>query len=301
MAGINSVDWDAMSDEERAEKEYVLKQLKDVPDGKSPLALPAKPSTYEGIDPDIQKILYRAEADTHAVRQENLALFEKNRELEEVSLTDKLTKLPNRRAFEDALPNAVARANRTEKNIYLIMMDMDYFKSVNDQYGHDNGDVVLKQLAKLLQRLCEENGKPFRWGGEEFTVILDAEDDDEARSFCEKIRQEVEDHEFIISGKTILHKTMSIGFCSLAINAGKMAKDVPISSRSADKTYEQKQSEIVQKLVDKALYAAKAGGRNTVVKVGEKKYRDFLRQFKLEQRNKIRQERLSRNKPGNQV
>ena len=301
MTGVNSVDWENMSDDEQAEKKAILKQLESAREGKLPLALPKKPSTYEGIDPDIQKILYRAEADTHAVRQENLALFEENIDLKDASLTDKLTKLPNRRAFEDALPNAVARANRTNKNIYLIMMDMDYFKAVNDRYGHDNGDVVLKQLAKLLQRLCGENEKPFRWGGEEFTVILDAEDDDDARDFCERIRQEVEDHEFIISGKTILHKTMSIGFCSLAINTGKMAKDVPVSSRSADKTYEQRQSEIVQKLVDKALYAAKAGGRNTVVKVGEKKYRDFLRQVKLEQRNKIKQERVARNKPGNQV
>lgn len=159
-------------------------------------------------------------------------------ELEQLTVTDPLTNLKNRRYYEDKIEEEIARACRYKEPLSIIMFDIDRFKQVNDNYGHDVGDKVLVVYSKLIRSMLRENDKLCRIGGEEFVIITPHTTAVDAYKLAEKIRKKVEDH------KEVLAITMSFGVT----------------------TYEYcEDKDSMFKRADNALYEAKASGRNRVV------------------------------------
>ena len=173
-------------------------------------------------------------------------LEEMNSRLALTSITDGLTRLYNRAEIERKIRSALDKRTQegTGGNISLIMLDIDNFKKVNDIYGHKEGDNVIMGLSDALRKVAGEVDSHFlgRWGGEEFMVLLSDSNAEEAAALAEKIRLEFAS----ISYETAGCQTVSIGVTQ--------ARD----SEDADTLYNR---------VDKALYMAKAAGKNQVVKL----------------------------------
>lgn len=163
---------------------------------------------------------------------------------------DALTGLNNRRQFELRLKQEIATATRQNSELCAIMLDIDFFKSVNDNYGHAVGDVVLKAVSKIIKKEIREYDIPSRYGGEEFSVILPHTNIKEAVLVAERLREKIEKKkinivEFNIEDKEEISVTISVG-----VNSYDKAKNDPTSLYTD---------------ADKALYEAKEGGRNRVV------------------------------------
>jgi len=167
----------------------------------------------------------------------------KNDELRRIAITDELTRLYNRREIERRIKAALEQTREGHRKIALAMLDIDFFKKVNDTYGHDAGDLALKGVSAILKKsIDEELGEAAgRWGGEEFFLLLPEKSIDEAIALAERVRQTVEAHDF----PAVRHLTVSIG----------------VTSADAESNY---QEIFIQ--ADSALYEAKQGGRNRVVK-----------------------------------
>lgn len=163
----------------------------------------------------------------------------KNKELEKISFTDKLTQLCNRQKLDEIINKEMEKARRFQKTLSLTLFDIDYFKSVNDEYGHLVGDAVLTELSKILRSNVRSMDTLGRWGGEEFMIIFPETDLNEAMLLCEKLRSIVENHEFSNS----IHKTLSFGVTSMEECDNK---------------------ESLIKRVDDLLYKAKEKGRNRI-------------------------------------
>jgi two-component system cell cycle response regulator len=164
----------------------------------------------------------------------------------EMAITDQLTGLHNRRYMTSHLDNLMAQAARAGKPLAFVIMDIDYFKSVNDSYGHDIGDEVLREFAKRIGANIRGIDLACRYGGEEFVVVMPETDAGFAYAVAERLRKSIETTPFEISrapGK--LNLTVSIG-----IAASEGASD------TADKLLHR---------ADQALYSAKRNGRNRVV------------------------------------
>jgi diguanylate cyclase (GGDEF)-like protein len=189
-----------------------------------------------------------------------------NEELREMSLKDPMTGLQNRRFFLEIIkPEAVSfstqlsfASKETEKRkdsftpIYgVFLIDIDHFKRVNDTYGHDSGDTVLKQFSRILNQSVRAEDLIVRWGGEEFLVILRRAETGQLFTFAERVRQTVANTGFKIAGNETenetISKTCSIGFTSYPFN----------SFQPAALTVEQSIT-----LADRALYFAKNQGRD---------------------------------------
>jgi diguanylate cyclase (GGDEF)-like protein len=169
--------------------------------------------------------------------------------LRENSLRDAMTGLYNRRFLEEYVNQLVSGSQRRKSPFTVLMLDLDFFKQVNDTYGHEAGDKVIKTLADILVRSVRASDMVVRYGGEEFVIVLMDTDAAAAVGVAEKIRQEVEDTKVPLPG-ILLQKTISIGIA-----------DFPGDSD----TFWQ-----VVKFADVALYQAKSHGRNRVVRfVGE--------------------------------
>ncbi len=165
-------------------------------------------------------------------------------EIYNLMMTDALTQAFNKRAFSEALPREVGRAQRYKRPLSLVLFDIDHFKKINDTYGHVAGDSVLRQLAGLVRPRIREHDVFGRVGGEEFALLLPEVDSNGARIVAEKVRQAVGGARFLIKDEAFT-VTISLGCSTLPAQGGV-----------ADVLYEQ---------ADKALYAAKQGGRNRVV------------------------------------
>ena len=163
--------------------------------------------------------------------------------LRETALRDSLTGLHNRRFLEEYLETLQATIKRKEQRLSIMVMDLDYFKDVNDTFGHDAGDIVLKTLAKELSAQVRTSDLVIRFGGEEFLVILQESEDYSGYHLAEKIRLSVEKLKIHIPGG-VLNKTISIGVAGYP-NDGEDIWDVI-------------------KAADLALYEAKHNGRNRV-------------------------------------
>ena len=183
--------------------------------------------------------------------QSDLAAREKelsdlNDKLRLISLTDGLTEVENRRSLELHLHEMWQHSMRLHEPIALIICDIDKFKAVNDNYGHQAGDSVLKEFAQLLKSEAREIDRVGRYGGEEFLLILSGTVLDAAVTFAERLREKVEGHTFSYTGGT-LRRTMS---CGVAASPHPRVKDQEALLRAADD----------------ALYVAKETGRNRVVR-----------------------------------
>ena len=166
--------------------------------------------------------------------------------LRESSLRDALTGLYNRRFLDEYLANLVPQLMRSKKKIAVLMIDMDHFKMVNDTYGHDIGDAVLRRLSHTLIENIRDSDVAFRYGGEEFIIILnDITDADGVLKSAEKLREKVSQMN-IKAGKETLKKTISIGVALFPEDAEQIWKCI--------------------KFADTALYEAKSTGRNKVVR-----------------------------------
>ena len=165
------------------------------------------------------------------------------------SLTDQLTGLYNRRYLEEILDKIAASAIRENSLLGMLMIDIDYFKKVNDTLGHDAGDIVLKELSKVLTNSVRDSDFVVRFGGEEFIVVLqNIKDKEGILKVAEKIRESFENTKIAVNGKT-LSKTISIGVAIFPIQTDKIWESIKFS--------------------DLALYEAKNNGRNRVVLFSE--------------------------------
>jgi diguanylate cyclase (GGDEF)-like protein len=165
--------------------------------------------------------------------------------LRESSLHDAMTGLHNRRFLQEYADTLISSVERNRSSITVMMIDMDYFKKVNDEYGHEAGDTVLKVLARTLKELVRGSDIVIRYGGEEFLILLLETHVDVGITVAEKIRTVVEETKIEIPG-AVLQKTLSIGV------AGYMEDDAAFWQ--------------VVKYADMALYQAKEMGRNKVVR-----------------------------------
>lgn len=173
-------------------------------------------------------------------------LAESNRQLEKLSMIDALTDCHNRRYFDKKHIAEIRRSRRLQTPLCLAMIDLDYFKNINDNHGHMAGDACLKQVAKLLQsQLRRDTDMLFRYGGEEFTILLPSTDTAGSFVLLNKIRKAVENHNFTFEDKQ-LNLTVSIGFCCDVIS-----QETPETGLLA--------------VADQALYFAKRQGRNTII------------------------------------
>ncbi len=170
---------------------------------------------------------------------------EAQKKIAEMSIRDELTGLYNRRYFMEALDREVHRAERYDADLALCMLDLDHFKSVNDTYGHPAGDAVLARVGKKLRDCFRQSDLICRYGGEEFVVILPSARFDDARSTCERFRDEVSKHRFAFENATF-NITVSIGFAALK----------HVSPKTPDH---------LLSVVDGMLYEAKNSGRNRVI------------------------------------
>jgi diguanylate cyclase (GGDEF)-like protein len=171
-----------------------------------------------------------------------------HRTVQRQALVDSLTGLANRRLCEAALEKEMARAQRFNEPLALILADLDKFKAVNDAYGHAAGDEVLREFARTLQDCIREIDLAGRWGGEEFIVILPGTDLAGGAKLAERIR-----------GELAAREALSPGGERLAITASLGVADYDGNGSPAD----------LLGAADAALYAAKRAGRNRVVAAGE--------------------------------
>ena len=185
-----------------------------------------------------------------------------NRQLEELSTTDALTGLRNRRYLSSVIATDIAASLRAyrggpelgesvrEGDLAVLILDADHFKSVNDTYGHDAGDLVLRQLAELLRGASRASDTVVRWGGEEFLVVSRGAGRQEAAAFAERLRSAVARHEFDIGPGSTIRRTCSVGFAVFPFDP----------SRPDLVDWNQ-----VVTIADYALYMAKDSGRDAWV------------------------------------
>ena len=159
------------------------------------------------------------------------------------AITDALTGLHNRHYFNEIAPSLVASTQRRKTTFSVILFDIDHFKRFNDVYGHATGDQVLKTVADLLKKEVRQSDYTFRFGGEEFLLLLPDTDAKRAFIAAEKIRRSVESTKLVSENGESLHVTISGGVAAFS------------ESRGLERTIQ---------AADKALYRAKNAGRNRI-------------------------------------
>jgi diguanylate cyclase (GGDEF)-like protein len=195
-----------------------------------------------------------------AVAQRSAELLQKNKELEQISLTDPLTGTRNRRYFYETIPTDqaqtlrshqrfgdVQKGNSAPQELIFVLVDIDRFKRVNDEMGHAAGDKLLQEVAKRIGSVMRRSDDLVRWGGEEFLLVCRTTDRDNAALLCNRVLDAVRDLPFDVGNGVQLHKTCSIGWAPYPWVPGDT------QMLSIDNVIE---------LADKALYLAKREGRN---------------------------------------
>jgi diguanylate cyclase (GGDEF)-like protein len=195
-----------------------------------------------------------------AVAQRSAELMQKNKLLEEISLTDPLTGTRNRRYFYETIPTDTAQAmrshlktnnsgepNQPRQELIFLLVDIDRFKRVNDEMGHAAGDRLLQEVAKRIASVMRRSDDLVRWGGEEFLLVCRTTDRENASLLCERVLEAIREVPFDVGNGVEIHKTCSIGWAPFPW----LTEDV--GALSTDNVIE---------LADKALYLAKREGRN---------------------------------------
>lgn len=180
------------------------------------------------------------------LEKKNRKLEEAYSILEEIATTDSLTSLFNRREIVKRIEQEMIRFERSRKQFALVIADIDHFKKVNDRYGHEGGDFVLKKTAEIMAGGIRKQDSTARWGGEEFLMLLPETDSIGAVTLTEKIRKKIEKENFYYQNSNI-HITVTFG---VAVYTG---------------------SETIDELInhaDRGLYKGKQSGRNCVIPAG---------------------------------
>jgi diguanylate cyclase (GGDEF)-like protein len=182
-----------------------------------------------------------------AVSVENVGLHET---VERQAVTDELTGLSNRRRFQETLSSEVARSQRFDQGLGLVMLDIDDFKKVNDTFGHQQGDIVLREVARVLRESSRAIDLPARYGGEELAVVLPGTDLEGAFDLAERVREGIEALDFPLVDEAGSAGTIRI---TASLGAAALSEDI----------------DDVRELVaaaDAALYRAKRAGKNQTVR-----------------------------------
>lgn len=195
------------------------------------------------LERDNTSLLEQLSASHAMLEDANRRLRELNDELLVQASTDSLTQLYNRRHLDASMENEVARRNRYPDPLSVVMLDIDNFKSFNDQHGHEGGDIALQQISRILESCARNTDAVGRFGGEEFLVILPKTDPVNAMVFAERMRVTIEKTPIKLGPKNF-SVTASIGVAGVAVD------DPPTSPQQ------------LLGAADAALYAAKGEGRN---------------------------------------
>ncbi len=200
------------------------------------------------------------ESKEHSLRWHSLELQRKNLELQEISFTDPLTGVWNRRYLEEILPSESGQVLRNyerargsdirkldHRDLVFIMVDVDFFKAVNDVHGHPAGDRLLQRVAERLTKVVRKADVLVRWGGEEFLIMSRSADPGGIPAFCQRILEIMSSEAFDLGHGVQVRKTCSVGWAPFPWSRG---------------VYEAVCAEETIELADTALYRAKAAGRN---------------------------------------
>lgn len=170
-------------------------------------------------------------------------IYKLNESLQRQAMMDELSELSNRRAFVQLGQKLVSESDKADASVHLLMMDLDLFKRVNDQYGHPMGDQVIQAFGQILKRTFQKSGLVARLGGEEFAVLLSGFSDKKIAEMAATVRKDTEQHEFRFQ-EEIFHVTVSIGVAKKGSGAENLNS--------------------LMRIADKALYQSKDRGRNCV-------------------------------------
>ena len=188
------------------------------------------------------------------VRVKALLKIKENKDkLEKVSTTDELTGLHNRRYLQERLEEEISRSRRYGTKLSCILFDLDYFKVVNDMYGYEWGDILLRNIANKLTAMARKEDIVTRYGDEEFLLVLPNTSEENAFLFGERFRREVEKMEFIPAGEDEAHKITISG----GISTYPCMPDVDEDANT------------VIRYAEHALYNAKHRGRNKMVQFSQ--------------------------------
>jgi len=187
------------------------------------------------------------------LEQKNKELTEAYGKIEHLALTDTLTGIPNRRNLTNLMGKEASRSRRNGTTFSMVMCDIDFFKKVNDTYGHDTGDYVLCLVASTIQENLRRQDVVGRWGGEEFLIMLPETKMEDATGVAEKLRGAIENQEMVF-GEYKFNVTMTFGVSVFESELG-IEKSI--------------------KKADDALYEGKQSGRNKVVQA-HTKLRNYL-------------------------
>jgi len=182
---------------------------------------------------------------SHVIK--NIKLLVANQKLLLLSTHDPLTNLSNRRNFEVKVGQEMALVRRFNQHSWLILIDIDHFKTINDRFGHAMGDFVLVEVAALLQRSIREVDLACRWGGEEFLLLITRTGQQEVMTIAQRLCKDLAEMPLDVDGQMI-HVTASFGVAMLTVHGTEEGDFLAC-----------------YKLADQALYAAKQNGRNQVV------------------------------------
>lgn len=197
------------------------------------------------VDPVMLRVRVRA---MMRIRKLTAALEEKGRELEDLATRDQLSGVLNRRRFDESLLSEFSRSRRYEHSLSLLVCDVDHFKRINDDLGHSAGDEVIAFLGNLLSELKRGSDLAFRYGGEEFVLLLPETTPKNASALAERLRNQF----FIRSAETSAGtRTISIGVSGLEMLGAKAP------------------AELLFRTADIALYRAKSSGRDRVCLFGD--------------------------------
>ena len=226
------------------EPKYLLESIKYSID-----AYIVKPINLEELQKTINKIsetLHSFKKNKDYEKHLETLVSLKTQELQELSNRDPMTNLYNRRYFNDIANTLVKLAKRHDEDLAVLMIDIDRFKVINDNYGHLTGDEVLKTTANLLLNATRESDITIRFGGEEFVVLLPDTNLKGTIAIAQKIRTSIEKQEIQTKKGDIIKYTLSIGIAQYVSSSDKDIDDIIHRS-------------------DEALYEAKRSGRNKVV------------------------------------
>ncbi len=194
-----------------------------------------KPIRFEELHLRLKRVLRERQ-----LKKERDGMLDK---LQKLAITDDLTKLFNSRHFYNRLELEIARSIRYAHPLSLLLLDIDFFKEYNDIYGHLEGDKVLVQIGGLIKSCLRKMDSAYRYGGEEFTIILPETLAEDAQVVAQRIRQTIENHPFIPEGCDAVTITVSVGVTQYCLK--------------------EEIASFVQR-ADKAMYISKKKGRNSI-------------------------------------